>query len=146
MDWLPITAFVVSLLALSLSGINSWVNYRNRADNQSVWLTLIRGTGSVVIGDGRHSIKITSWTLRNAGEASVMAPKVTLTLRDGRECEFTTSELVAGKSTCAIDMSSERLDLDKGGSGLEGAAAVAQWVGANGKTRRSRVTVQDDGV
>lgn len=152
MDWLPITAFVISLLALGLSAVNSWVNYRNRADKQTVWLTLTRAADrrEENFGTFLHSYDVEVWTLSNGGEGTVMASDVVLTLADGQTYEFrTVDRLSSNESVLATPVSSlpkEGQGAESGGSprslvDLDGATAHARWRGPNGKWRTSPVTV-----
>jgi len=145
-DWVPIAALVISLLALFASGVNSWVNFRNRADKNSVWLTLVKTTKTEevrVINGGTIHLPRTRWTLHNAGEGTISAPNLTLTLRDGVAYAFTADQPLLGKSTVEVvpvgDLPSgagEDIRMD-----LVGASAEATWAAPNGKTRTVPVTV-----
>jgi hypothetical protein len=145
-DWVPIAALVISLLAFFASGVNSWVNLRNRADKNSVWLTLVKTTKftSMPIANGQNiETWRTTWTLHNAGEGTLSAPTLTLTLKSGETYAFTADQPLLGKSTIEVvpvgDLPSgdgEDVRVD-----LIGATAEATWRAPNGKLRTDPVTV-----
>jgi len=124
MDWLPLTAFVISLLALGLSAVNSWVNFRNRADKKSVWMTLTRAPErrQRTFGSFPHTYYVEVWTLSNGGEGTVMAAEVGLELSDGRAFEFrTVDRLSSNESVTATPVSQLPKELE----GAEAGGRIA---------------------
>jgi hypothetical protein len=148
-DWVPIAALVISLLAFIASGLNSWVNLRNRADKNSVWLTLVKSTKtepySVIGVTGSRTVyrRRTRWTLHNAGEGTISAPSLTLTLNSGDAYAFTADQPLLGKSMIEVvpvdDLPTG--DGDEIRMDLVGATAEASWRAPNGKGRTEPVMV-----
>jgi hypothetical protein len=140
---LGVLGFYIALIALLLSAVATWIQWRDHRDKHASSFVLVGSMSRTTDETGYRVFSMQLWRLFNAGQVTVVDPQITV---DGDEqwptMHFKGSGILPANSELRVVPIGDYPNPDfEGGAYWDRRQATVEWTSARGKTRSAPARV-----